>query len=254
MYQNPYAGIRSDVREVLTELIPEEDIYHKTHARRFARTLEVLLDQKPSGKLLEVGTSGVLPNALATLSPDVEVHVTEYATKRGKSIYHDKHTSYQGNLEKHKLQVEDETFSFIICSEVVEHMEQDPMFMLSELNRVCRTGGTLVLTTPNITSSHNISKMLRGLDPYFYMQYRASGGSDRHNYEYSLFSISKLIKAAGFSGSGWTEDTFEHGNNTDVLKLRTMGYPLPHVGDNIFCVGKKVGPVVDRFPSGIYQD
>jgi SAM-dependent methyltransferase len=254
MYPQPYVAIREQVVEVLQGLISKDDPYHYKHARRFARTLEVILDQKPSGKLLEVGTSGVLPKALEILAPDVEVHVTEYANKSSVGLYDEKYPSYRGNLEKHNLQVEDETFSFIICSEVVEHMEQDPMAMLAELNKVAKPNAKLVLTTPNITSSRNISKMLRGLDPYFYMQYRKSGSTDRHNYEYTVFSIAKLLNGAGFTGSAWTEDTFELPKNEDILKLRAMGYPIKHVGDNIFCVAQKEGPVVDRYPSPIYQD
>jgi hypothetical protein len=38
----------------------------------------------------------------------------------------------------------------------------------------------------------------------------------------------------------------------DVNKLRGIGYALPQVGDNIFAVVRKVGPVVNRYPSPIY--
>lgn len=250
----PYAGIRPDVVSVLSDLIHPDDEYHYKHARRFARTLEVILDQKPSGKFLELGTSGVMAVALKALVPSLEVHVTEYSNKKSTDVFLNEFPSYHLNLEKHKLPVEDETFDFVSCCEVVEHLEQDPMFMFEEINRVSKMKATLVLTTPNITSSQNISKMLRCIDPYFYMQYRKSGTLDRHNYEYSLFSISKLIKSAGFSGSGWTEDSFQQSNQEDILKLRGLGYSLPHIGDNIFCVAKKKGPVLDRYPAGIYED
>jgi ubiquinone/menaquinone biosynthesis C-methylase UbiE len=250
----PYAGIRPEVASILSDLIQPEDDYHYKHARRFARTLEVILDQKPFGKFLELGTSGVMAMALKELVPDLEIHVTEYSNKPSTSTFHGDFPSYHLNLEKHKLPVEVDTFDFVSCCEVVEHLEQDPMFMFQEINRISKTKATLILTTPNITSSNNIAKMLRCIDPYFYMQYRKSGNPDRHNYEYSLFSISKLIKSAGFTGSGWTEDTFDVPNSQDILKLRGLGYSLPHIGDNIFCVAKKNGPVVERYPAGIYED
>ena len=47
-----------------------------------------------------------------------------------------------------KLPFADESFDLIWCSEVIEHLE-DPAFALSELRRVTKPGGTLVLTTPN---------------------------------------------------------------------------------------------------------
>ena len=46
------------------------------------------------------------------------------------------------------LPYEDESFDLIWCSEVIEHL-QVPAFSLSELLRVTRSGGRLILTTPN---------------------------------------------------------------------------------------------------------
>jgi ubiquinone/menaquinone biosynthesis C-methylase UbiE len=126
------------------------------------------------------------------------------------------------------------------------------MYMLAEVNRVLKPGGTLIMTTPNVVSSWGITKMLRGIEPYFYMQYHTSGNLYRHNYEYSIHSLMKLVKAAGFDGSIWTEDTFEDPNHADMDRLKGAGYNITHIGDNIFTVAKKVGPVIDRMPMGIY--
>ena len=46
------------------------------------------------------------------------------------------------------LPFEDESFDFIWCSEVIEHLK-NPSASLSELLRVTKRGGRLVLTTPN---------------------------------------------------------------------------------------------------------
>lgn len=42
----------------------------------------------------------------------------------------------------------DESFDLVWCSEVIEHL-RDPAKSLAELRRVTRTGGELILTTPN---------------------------------------------------------------------------------------------------------
>jgi hypothetical protein len=47
--------------------------------------------------------------------------------------------------------------------------------------------------------------MLAGIEPYFYMQYNKDRSLYRHNYEYSIHSLTRLLKAAGFDGSAWTE-------------------------------------------------
>lgn len=133
-------------------------------------------------------------------------------------------------------------------------MEMDPMFMMSEINRVLKPNGLLILTTPNVASSRGLYKILRGEEPYFYMQYRKKPALYRHNYEYSESSIRIITKSSGFSGSIWTEDTFEDGVTEDIERLRKLGYPLVSVGDNIFAVVRKTRGVLNRHPSPVYSD
>lgn len=262
MKSNPYENISVEVRAALIPLIVDGDSYHKTHERRMARTLQVIADQKPKGKLLELGTGAVVPLALSKIAPRLEVHVTDFnldlpavdtmeLSLAGQVI---SAPCYRIDLETQPIPVKDETFDTVICCEVIEHMELDPMYMLAEINRVLKPGGTLILTTPNVVSSRGISKMLRGIEPYFYMQYRHKPKLYRHNYEYTVFSLMQLLKGAGFDGKIWTEDSFEDAHMEDVLRLRQIGYDLPHVGDNIFSVSKKISGVVDRHPPALYVD
>ena len=256
-------SVYKNVYELYDKIVPSDDSYHKTHRKRLGRTISVLLDEQPTeGTLLEVGTGAVVPLILKELTPKLKVHVTQFdldKAEKGKANltlgeYSRTCPTYRVNIEKTPLPVEDETFDYVLCCEVLEHMEQDPMFMLSELNRVLKPGGTIILTTPNVVSSRGISAMLNNREPYFYMQYRNPGSTDRHNYEYSLATVSQVMKAAGFKGRGWTEDTFAEPMSKGVLQLRALGYELPHVGDNIFSVATKAGPVVDRYPNVIYVD
>jgi len=262
MISEPYKDIPKKIVDVLEVLITPEDSYHQNHKRRMARTLDVLLKEKPKGKLLELGTSKVIPLSLQQLAPDLEIHVTDFRKDLplvGTSTIAIKDktleaTTYRVDLETEEIPVEDGTFDVVICCEVIEHMELDPMFMLAEINRVLKPNGALILTTPNITSSRALYKMLRGTEPYFYMQYRHEPALYRHNYEYSENSIRQVTKAAGFSGQVWTEDSFEDGVMEDITRLRQIGYPLTSIGDNIFAVLTKTRGVVNRYPSVIYAD
>lgn len=262
MYTNPYSGIYPAVESVLRDLIVPEDGYHVTHTRRIARTLHVLLDQKPKGKLLELGTGGVIPLALKELLPDLEVRVTNF--DRSQTLYHTysatignrsgKFPAYVIDLESDVIPEPAETFDWVICCEVIEHMEIDPMFMMSEVNRVTKPKGGLLLTTPNAVSSRSLTKMVHGLEPYFYMQYNKDRSFYRHNYEYSIHSLMQVVKAAGFDGSIWTEDCFEDSMPTVVNRLKAAGFNILHTGDNIMTVAHKVSGVTDRHPTVIYVD
>lgn len=257
MYSRPFAGVPDDIRDILQNLITPEDSYHITHRRRFARTLQILRDEHPTGKMLELGTSGVLPDGLASLAPDVAITVTNFdEAMKTKHTYisptGNKYPAYRIDLENDQIPSPDETFDWVVCCEVLEHMEIDPMFMLAEVNRVLKPGGRMLLSTPNIVSSTGLHKMLNGLEPHFFMQYHKSREYHRHNYEYSIHSLFQVLQAAGFKGQLWTEDTFEDGRQSTVDRLSKAGFTIEHTGDNIFALCSKVGPVIDRHPGVIY--
>ena len=262
MIHKPYEGISSEIKDTLESLISPEDFYHNNHKRRMARTLQVLLDQNPKGSILEIGTSHLIPLALERLLPELEVFVTDFDLD--KETIGDITISLNGfskvvhcarvNIENDPLPFSDGSFDYVLCSEVLEHMEVDPMYMLAELNRVTKQLGTMILTTPNAASTWSITKILRGIEPYFYMQYRHDRSPYRHNYEYSIHSAMQVVKAAGFDGTIWTEDCFEEPNYTDIHKLQAIGYQLNHLGDNIFTIAHKKSGVIDRYPKVIYAD
>ena len=271
MISNPLDGISKDIANVITELIPDssmsgyngDDSYNNTHKRRYARTLDVLFNSNVAGKkILEIATSDILPVAIRELEPTSDITVTHFDLSGKKS---GKYTvefagrkftvpGYFIDLETMPLPAADETFDIVLCCEVLEHMDVDPMFMLEQINRVLKPGGLLLLTTPNITSSRGLWKMLRGVEPYFFMQYHKDGSPYRHNYEYSHGGLTALLNAAGFEGEIWTEDNFEDGIVTDVLLLEAAGFKINHdlLGDNIFALVYKKSEFVERYPSPIY--
>jgi ubiquinone/menaquinone biosynthesis C-methylase UbiE len=212
MLKDVYKGIPDEIVSVLKKLIPHDDTYHKTHERRFARTLQEIVEKNPTGKILELGTSHVLPIALELLGIKAEVHVTDFdlsLPRKGTMVlesgeYSRKVQVYRLDLETEALPVDDATFDMVICSEVIEHMEVDPQAMLAEVNRVIKDDGTLILTTPNVASSRGVWKILRGYEPYFYMQYRHGATLYRHNYEYSLPTLRRVLSDSGFIGKMWT--------------------------------------------------
>jgi SAM-dependent methyltransferase len=266
----PYDEVSATIKAVAKPLLETGDEYHITHAARLAYTLEVLYREgvAEGGRVLELGTTGFFPIAVESLFPGVAIDVTNFdgawaliesfvkdpvsqvvCELAGKSAAV---TAFSIDLEYDVIPAEDETYDVVLCCEVLEHMEIDPMHMLSEVNRVLKTGGKLIMTTPNILSSQAWAKMLAGYAPHFFMQYHKSREYHRHNYEYGVREVHNILTSAGFDPKIWTKDLFEDGFPAVVKSLTDAGFHIENVGDNIIAVATKVSGVVERFPHGLY--
>lgn len=166
------------------------------------------------------------------------------------------------------LDVESEPFPFpdgcfdtVLLCEVVEHMRVDPLAPLSEINRVCRPGGALVLTTPNIASWRALARGVAGQNPGMFSLYNGRH-ADRHNREYTASEIGQLMADAGFDVERLT--TFSGvGLEAGHRLLRWCVKPLARYwnlppealrGDFTLAVGRKAGPVRQRRPGWLYGD
>jgi SAM-dependent methyltransferase len=94
-------------------------------------------------------------------------------------------------------------FATVLCGELIEHLFEDPMHLMSEVNRILKPGGHLVLTTPNIAALRGISAILQGYHPGFFQAYirpaEGTGEVDaRHNREYTPREIHQLLENSGF--------------------------------------------------------
>lgn len=269
MKSRPFDEVSKQVRQVVEPLLLGSDDYHKGHSARLARTAHILTDMVAEAgedcKVLELGTSGFIPVVLKSLFPRATIDVTNFDTSvaaEGESARRLQEVGVAGqtvsvvafpvDLEYDIIPAGDETYDIVVCCEVIEHMEIDPMFMLAEVNRVIKHGGKLLVTTPNVLSSRGLTKMLDGYEPYFFMQYHKNREYHRHNYEYSVRQLWSVLKCAGFDPTVWTEDLFEDGLVHAVEALRYAGFKVEHVGDNIISIATKVSEVVERHPHGLY--
>jgi len=166
------------------------------------------------------------------------------------------------DAEKDRFPYDDGYFSTVLCCELVEHLTEDPMHMMFEIHRILRPGGHLVLTTPNIGSLRAIAAILLGYHPGFFPAYirpRVAGEEPeaRHNREYSAREVVLLFHYAGFemtlleTGPFREEPKPEH----EWVKHMIARYEMPADlrGDGIYAVGRKAGPVRERYPAWLYQ-
>jgi glycosyltransferase involved in cell wall biosynthesis/SAM-dependent methyltransferase len=250
---------------------PAEDgsrAYVETHRTRLERTLTLTPSGGPEDRILEMGAYLQITPALKTRLGYGEVRGCYYGP-RGETD-HRSITSETGedfrcevdlfDAEKDRFPYEDGYFSTVLCCELIEHLPSDPMHMMSEINRVLKPGGALVLTTPNIASARAVSAILQGFHPMLFPAYirpNQEGETEaRHNREYSPREVKDLLENSGFevteleTGPFREVPTPEHAWVEHLLDRYIL--PKEHRGDGIYAVGRKRRGVRDRYPSWLY--
>ncbi len=263
-----------DEKEVVDYILsfiddPKELHYVGQHMRRFVSTLQRIPPaQKSSDRLLELGSLSHIAPAIKKYCGYNEVHcadfwqsdqksVFEAVTQRNKDRQPETHTFElrNFNVERDPFPYPDNHFHVVLCCELIEHLQSDPMHMLWECNRVLEQDGWLLITTPNIASCRAIEGLLVGCAPYLLAQYNVRETVDQHNREYAPYEVGVALAAAGFTVIELeTEDVWSRSNPAilDLLKQVHIGTELR--GDNIFALAKKTGAPVERYPKELYID
>ena len=242
--------------------------YIDTHLDRLVKTLEITPKGGPEDRVLEMGAYLQITPALKSKLGYGEVRGC-YFGKRG-GIDRRKAVSADGaefecdidlfDAEKDPFPYPDEFFSTVLCCELIEHLREDPMHLLCEVNRILKPNGHLVLTTPNIAALRGIAAILHGLHPGFFHAYiRPSAGGEvepRHNREYTPSEIRRLLE-----NSGMTVVLLETGPFRDEPKpelgwvrllLERYNLPTELRGYGIYAVGRKTGRIRERYPAWLY--
>jgi SAM-dependent methyltransferase len=247
---------------------PDRD-YVDYHLTRLRRTLEITPPGRGEDCVLEMGAYLQITPALRTKLGYGDVRGCYYG-KLGK-VDRRSATSLDGEVfecdvdlfdaERDRFPYDDESFATVLCCELIEHLESDPMHMMGEVNRILRPGGHLVLTTPNLASLRAIAAILHGFHPGFFPAYvrpnQEGEVEARHNREYTPREIHRLLVDAGFEVVRLETGPFreaprpELGWITHLLDRYLLDPELR--GDGIYVVGRKAGPLKQRYPEWLYS-
>jgi SAM-dependent methyltransferase len=249
---------------------PEARQYASHHTSRFVRTLEMTPAGDASKTILEMG-------AYMQITPALKFQLG-YGCVRGcyygplgrvdhKSIVSENGETFECDIdlfdaEKDVYPYADESFDTVLCCELIEHLFTDPMHMMCEINRILKPGGHLLLTTPNIGSLRAIAAILQGYHPAFFPAYirpREEGEEPeaRHNREYVPMEVQHLFTNSGFeivrleTGEFLTVPHPEFGWINRLLDSYSLNNNTR--GDGIYALGRKTGPVKERWPDWLYQ-
>jgi len=243
--------------------------YLATHQTRLLKTLEITPRGGPCDRILEMGAYLQITPSLRTRLGYGEVRGCYYGPL-GR-VEQRAVTSQEGepfdclvdlfDAEKDRYPYPDDHYATVVCGELIEHLFEDPMHLMGEINRILKPGGHLVLTTPNAAGLRAIAAILQGYHPGFFPAYirpSESGEVDaRHNREYTPREIRQLFEAAGFevtlleTGEFRDEPHPELGWVSHLLKRYWLETELR--GDGIYAVGRKSGPVRERYPAWLYS-
>jgi SAM-dependent methyltransferase len=109
------------------------------------------------------------------------------------------------DLESTALPFATDTVDAVVLTEVIEHLWVDPLFALSEMNRVLKGGtGVLVLSTPNFLSLRNRVNFLRGRmnrvieHPFVAYLKKSRLGHTGHVRLYAPVELESMLKLLGF--------------------------------------------------------
>jgi len=170
---------------------------------RYAKNLELVEEYcSKQGKILEVGSMPFHFTLLLKESGYDIIGIDKNPSRESKFIKANNLEIKRCNIETDKLPLNDKSFGRVLFMETFEHLYQNPIFALREINRVMKKGGLLILTTPNAYSLKRIVHFLLGKglgeNPYDEFDKLNWVGHLGHIREYSKIELKFFLKKTGF--------------------------------------------------------
>src|SRR5467141_3253196 len=149
------------------------------------------------------GSSRIIGAIPGMIGLDIQLHKLRYARRYGNALVH-------GSI--FELPFADESFDCVICSEVIEHIPaQEKPF--DELSRVLRTGGRLILGTPDYDRWR-----WRTLE-WLYGRLSPGGYADEHITHYTRANLGPYLQGKGFA----IEAVEYVGGSEMIFSLKKLG-------------------------------
>ena len=125
---------------------------------------------------------------------------TEIISEMESAAYDERHefrfTCF--DVEGDRFPYDDNSFDLVIFCEVIEHLRENPLHTLSEIHRILRPGGAMILTTPNVSRFDNLVNLGRGRNIYDPYHLGSPFSGSRHLREYTFAELHDLVTGCGF--------------------------------------------------------
>ncbi len=240
--------LRRMISSVRVEDAPVDELktYVEADFRRFVYTLG-LVPEKSGQRILELGANPYFTTTLLRKFRDADLHLANFfdqPERAGKQKVTIQSTGEvaeyffkQFNIEAEEFPYQDNSFDVVLFCEIIEHLLSDPVHALTEIRRVLKPGGDLVLTTPNVARLDNVRKIIAGENVYD--PYSGHGPYGRHNREYTQEDLFSLLSANGFTVRTMFTADVHPGHTSSSVALGTVTPLVKHrpndLGQYIFC-------------------
>ncbi len=230
--------------------------------RRLLLTLELIPPASAGdSKLLELGANPYFLTLLLTRCHAYRLHLANFfgeghlPTGKGVQIlssrkYDERHefAFNHFNVETAVFPYADETFDVVLMCEILEHLTADPGHALSEIHRVLKPGGSVIMTTPNVSACQNFLKLALGQN--IYDCYSGYGVYGRHNREYTPAEILEFLPACHFAPTIMRVEDIHPHSRRFVRLLKTF---RKQWRDNIFVQARKHGEAQKSYPDWLFR-
>lgn len=200
------------------------------------------LAESSSGTILEYGCgSGSLLLSLAKMSKFEKafgVDIAENALKKVNEAWED--ISEENGLKKSKVEcfapkndlmpnIKSNSCDLVITCDTLEHV-LDPFVVVSELGRITKPGGSMIISVPNYGYLKYILFLFLGRQPVTggagdLKSWRQGGWDGWHLHTFTLQSARHLAE-----DSGWTVQKITgYGEKLDIFPINVLRRKIPHL-------------------------
>ena len=177
-----------------------EEEYLETSDHRIKKTLKILKPE-PRDKVLEIGCdSGLFSLILKEKFKDIKHQAVEIDPERIKMAVSRGIDVQKVDVEKEKLPFGDNYFDIILFTEVMEHLS-NPLLTLSEIKRVVKPKGTVIISTPNTVGLFARYNHLFGCSPHHipFLEINSRKGKyGVHRFTLTLRQCKDLLEKNGY--------------------------------------------------------
>jgi SAM-dependent methyltransferase len=270
-FELPSGITEQNLREVFLSFsldqgpIGQLDPYVHDALYRFIHSWQLVKDEK--GECLELGANPYFITWLLQEHTDLNLTLANYfggeegtgtqtlswqaGDSRKSSTYNFDHF----NMEESRFPYQSASFDVVLYCEIIEHLLMNPVHTLTEIRRVLKPGGLLVVTTPNVARFGNVLAMVDGRS--IYDPYSGFGPYGRHNREFSMTELIRLLEFAGFehetsfTADAHHEDYSQHPKFAEAGNL-VMDRPA-HLGQYLFVAVRANGTSRQGLPGSLFR-